>query len=102
MELNKQPTLSLAAEKASLNMKTARKYRDLGKLPSQLSIAEPRSYRTRPDPFVSVWPKAKSLLKVNPGLQAKSLYAYFQLQIISFSDIICNWVFKFVFKVTNE
>jgi len=78
VELNKQPTLSLAAEKASLNVKTARKYRDLGKLPSQLSIAEPRSYRTRPDPFVSVWPKAKSLLKVNPGLEAKSLYAYFQ------------------------
>ena len=36
VELNKQPTLSLAAEKASLNVKTARKYRDLGKLPSQL------------------------------------------------------------------
>ena len=33
-----------------------------------------RDYRTRPDPFAEVWPQLEALLRVNPGLEAKTLF----------------------------
>ena len=56
--------------------KTARRYRTLGKLPSESKIE--RDWRTRPDPFESVWPQVEEQLIVNPGLQAKTLFAWLQ------------------------
>lgn len=46
-------TLAVAAAKAGMDEKTARKYRELGKLPSQ-SRGE-RTWLTRPNPFAEVW-----------------------------------------------
>jgi len=51
--------------------KTARKYRRLGRLPSELGPV-PR-WRTRPDPFVGVWGEIRELLGANAGLEAKTI-----------------------------
>ena len=42
-------TLALAARKTGMDEKTARKYQQVGQLPSEL--ATPRQWRTRLDPF---------------------------------------------------
>ncbi len=66
-----------AADKAGIDAKTARKYRRLGKLPSEVKRME-RDYRTRSDPFAEVWPQLQELLQLNPGLEAKTLFADLQ------------------------
>ncbi len=72
--INKEPTLSVAAAKAGMDEKTARKYRDLGRLPSEIVAAH--NWRTREDPFADVWAEVRAMLEVNPGLQAKTIFAY--------------------------
>ena len=67
----------LAAAKAGMDPKTARKYRRLGKLPSEVKIMD-RDWLTRPDPFVEVWPQIQEQLQLNPGLQANTLFADLQ------------------------
>ena len=47
-----EDTLTVAAAKAGMDEKTARKYRDAGQLPSQLHVEH--TWRTRPDPFEEV------------------------------------------------
>jgi len=64
--------LSLAAMKAGMDAKTARKYRDAERLPSESFI--PRTWRTREDPFQDVWPELRDQLERAPGLQAKTLF----------------------------
>ena len=49
-----EDTLVLAAAKAGMDEKTAGKYRQAGKLPSQLQTEH--TWRTRSDPFDEVWP----------------------------------------------
>ena len=71
-------TLVLAAAKADLDEKTARKYQRSGKLPSQVKV--PHTWRTRPDSFDEVWPELERALERNPGLQAKTLFQYLQRQ----------------------
>src|SRR5262249_57078965 len=66
-----------AALRAGMTPKTARKYRRLGKLPSEVQRME-RDWRTRPDPFTAVWPELEALLEVNPGLEVKTLFAELQ------------------------
>src|SRR5215471_14346507 len=68
-----------AAAKAGLDPKTARKYRRLGKLPSEVRRME-RNYRTRPNPFAAVWPRVEEQLTLNPGLLAKTVFAWLQAQ----------------------
>ena len=77
LESNKQKTKSLAAAKAGMNEKTARKYLKEGKFPSQLKKI--RAYRTHKDVFEGIWPECKSFLETNPGLEGKYLFQYFQL-----------------------
>ncbi len=67
----------LAAVKSGMDPKTARKYRRLGKLPSEVKIMD-RDWLTRPDPFAEVWPELQAQLQVNPGLEAKTLFADLQ------------------------
>src|SRR5882724_574851 len=67
----------VAAAKAGLDPKTARKYRRLGKLPSEVSLMA-RHWRTRPDAFADVWPGLEESLRLNPGLEAKTLFADLQ------------------------
>jgi hypothetical protein len=69
--INQERTVELAAAKAGLSEKTARKYRKLGKLPSQVQAAH--TWRTREDPFEADWPWIEELLEYNQGLEAKTI-----------------------------
>ena len=66
----------VAAAKAGMDAKTARKYLRLGRLPSELPT-KPRE-RTRPDPFEAVWPGLREQLELNAGLEAKTLFEHLQ------------------------
>jgi hypothetical protein len=98
MEANKQKSKSLAAAKAGMDEKTARKYLKLVKLPSQLK--KQRTYHTRQDPFEDIWPKVRTHLELNPGLEATTLFTHFQRQypgkysdgqLRSFQRKVKNW-----------
>jgi Mu transposase, C-terminal domain len=69
--------VSAAALRTDMDEKTARKYRDLGKLPSELE-PWPRTWRTRKDPFADVWEEVREKLEISPGLQANTLFAWLQ------------------------
>lgn len=73
-ELSKSASLSRAALKSGMDPKTARRYRDAGKLPSQM--AAPRTWRTREDPFAEDWPAVVERLELAPELEAKSLFEW--------------------------
>ncbi len=78
--LQQEETLGIAAAKAGMDEKTARKYRDLDMLPSEIKAERHRCWRTREDPFTEIWPEIKTFLESNPGLEAKTLFEYFQRQ----------------------
>ena len=63
---------SAAALSVGMDEKTARKYRGLGRLPSE--IERLRAYRTREDPFAGIWEEVRERLEVCPGLEAKTLF----------------------------
>jgi hypothetical protein len=67
----------LAAIKAGMDPKTARKYRRLGKMPSEVRIMD-RDWLTRADAFAEVWPQIQEQLQLHPGLEAKTLFADLQ------------------------
>jgi hypothetical protein len=71
-EMTKHGRIGLAAMRAGVDRKTARKYVLGGKLPSEL--VEPRDWRTREDPFVEHWPEVEVLLSESPALEAKTLF----------------------------
>ena len=68
--------LSIAAAKAGMDRKTARKWIQSGDLPSQNPYDSSR--RTREDPFADVWDEVTGLLEVNPGLEAKTIFVHLQ------------------------
>jgi Mu transposase-like protein len=67
-------SLGVAASKAGMDEKTARKYRRLGKLPSQ--VKGDRSWRTRADVFKEVWPEVEELLRGEPSIQALTVFEH--------------------------
>ena len=64
--LSKGEKYGVAAAKAGMDAKTARKYRRAGCLPSELR--QPRTWRTRKDPFAEVWDELRGLLEADEGL----------------------------------
>ncbi|MFH1761661.1 MAG: IS21 family transposase [bacterium] len=74
MLVNKEKTKAIAATKAGMDEKTARKYLRLDKLPSQCK--KPHLWRTREDPLEKMWPEAESMLAINSGLQGKTIFDY--------------------------
>src|SRR5450432_37473 len=66
--------LAVAAAKAGMDEKTARKWRRLGHLPSK--PREPRQYRTRLDPFAGVWAEVEQLLQRDASVEAKTIFDY--------------------------
>ncbi len=70
--IKKEKSLAAAAAKSGMDEKTARKYRRLGRLPSEMRT--PHTWRTREDPFAAVWGEIREKLKTNPGLEAKTLF----------------------------
>jgi hypothetical protein len=79
MKLNQQEEkLSHAAAKVNMSENTARKYVRSQRLPSQ---SKPdRTWRTRKDPFEEIWVQVRSMLEMNPGLEAKTLFEWLQRQ----------------------
>ena len=71
-ELSKHGKVGVAAARAGMDPKTAAKYRDVGKFPSELK--QPRSWRTREDPFEEDWPAIAARLAEAPELEAKTLF----------------------------
>ena len=66
----------VAAAKAGMDAKTARKYLRSETLPSER--ARERAWRTRPDPFAEVWEEVSALLEGNAGLEAKTVFEELQ------------------------
>jgi len=67
-----EKTLVIAASKAGMDPKTARKYAGLGKLPSEVKTEH--NWRTRDDPFADVWDDISILLEDNSGFESKTLF----------------------------
>lgn len=65
-----------AALKAGMARSTARKYLSARTLPSEM--VQPRTYRTREDPFDEVWPSVEALLESDAGFQAQTLFDWLQ------------------------
>lgn len=71
-QLRKKKSLRQAAAQAGMSERTARKYRDVGRLPSE--AREEHMWRTRRDPFDDVWDEVRAQLELSSGLQAKTLF----------------------------
>lgn len=76
MKFRRTHTLSKAAMKAGMSTRSARKYIEAGKPPSELK--KPREHKTRENPFEDVWEEVESLLKESPGLRAKTVFHHLQ------------------------
>jgi hypothetical protein len=72
--IQEEQTLATAAAKAGMDEKTARKYRDLKKLPSQTK--RQRTWRTRKDAFEEVWPEVVELPERDEAIEAKTIFEY--------------------------
>jgi hypothetical protein len=73
---NTEKNQEIAASKAGMDPKTARKYLDANRLPSEL--AKERGWRTREDPFSDVWEQIRQQVEENPRLEAKTLFEWLQ------------------------
>ncbi len=77
MKLNKrEKTKSIAASKAGMDEKIARKYLRERQLPSQLK--KQHNWRTREDPFEKEWGEVEKQLGINSGFEAKTLFEKLQ------------------------
>jgi hypothetical protein len=75
---NTEETQEIAASKAGMDVKTARKYLRARRLPSEMRTE--RHWRTRTDLFEKVWPDIQEQFRNNPGLEAKTVFAALQRQ----------------------
>lgn len=66
----------MAAAKAGMDVKTARKYLSDGRLPSEKRPE--RNWRTRKDAFEKVWEEIREQVGTNPGLEAKTIFEALQ------------------------
>lgn len=83
--MQEETTQAVAAAKACMDVKTARKYTRTEKLPSELQAIH--NWRTRENPFKDVWDEVKGMFKTNPGLEVKTVFEALQrLQPGTFSD----------------
>jgi adenylosuccinate synthase len=72
-ERKKGMTQRIAAARAGIGERTARKYERAAALPSQLK--RPHGWKTRTDPFEEDWPWVVSELERDPALQGSTLFA---------------------------
>jgi len=74
--LSKTETKELAAAKAGMDVKTARKYLADGRLPGERKPE--RNWRTRADAFEGVWEEIREQIRTNPGLETKTIFQALQ------------------------
>ena len=70
---HKGATQQVAAAKAGMSERTARRYERAGKVPSELK--RPHPWRTRPNPFEKDWPWVVAQLERDSALQGTTLFA---------------------------
>jgi hypothetical protein len=70
---NTEETQEIAASKAGMDVKTARKYLRARRLPGEMKAE--RHWRTRQDGFAEVWPEIREQLRTIPCLEAKTIFA---------------------------
>jgi hypothetical protein len=68
--------LAASARMTEMSDKTARDYRDDDRLPSERKRV--RDYRTRTDPFATIWPEVQQRLEEEPRLKAHTLFGWLQ------------------------
>lgn len=68
--------LDRAAVVAEMSLPTARKYFRGGRMPSEM--IEPRTWRTRENPFEDLWSEIEATLRQEPRLQAKTIFEELQ------------------------
>jgi hypothetical protein len=94
----KGATQRVAAAKAGMSERTARRYERAGKLPSELK--RPRTWRTRTNPFEEDWPWVVAQLERDPALQGTTLFAllcerhperYQPIQVRTLQRHIAQW-----------
>src|ERR1035437_10133922 len=73
---NREKNQEISASKAGMDTTTARRYRGLERLPSELQTE--RGWRTREDPFGEVWDAVRRQVQESPGLEAKTLFEWLQ------------------------
>ena len=66
-----EKSLGVAAAKAGMDEKTGRRWRRIGRPPSE--TREPRRYRTRKDPFAEGWSKVERMLESDASVEAKTI-----------------------------
>ena len=77
MKLTKtEKTRYVAASKAGMDEKTARKYLHSRILPSQHK--RDHTWRTGKDPFGEAWSEIRDYLEANPNLEGTTLFSYLQ------------------------
>lgn len=98
--LSQGKTLEISAARSGMDEKTARKYRDQDKLPSEIKAGRNREWCTREDPFKEAWDIVVPFLKLNEGIEAKTLFEYLQReapgcfsdgQLRTFQRRVKNW-----------
>ena len=72
-ERAKGKTQEQAAARAGMSVRTARRYEGQGSFPSQ--VQQPRTHRTRANPFAEDWPWISAQLERDDALQATTLFA---------------------------
>ena len=77
-EMSKHGCVGVAAMKAGMDRKTARKCVVAPMLRSEMTVE--RTWRTRPDPFIDVWPEVEQMLVDEPGLETKTVFEALQLK----------------------
>jgi transposase len=73
---NTEKNQEIAAAKAGMDPKTARKYLALNRLPSEGE--KERHWRTREDPFDEVWDQVRQQIEESPDLEGKTLFEWLQ------------------------
>lgn len=98
MKETKKHNRVAAAAKAGMNIKAARKYLRLGKLPDELK--KERTYLTRQCPFANHWQEMTLMMESAPELQATTILTYLiekypehysRRQLRSLQDKLKDW-----------
>ena len=77
-EMSKDGHIGQAAMKAGMDRKTARKYVMAGRLPTEMK--QPRSWRTRLDPFAEDWPLIAEMLAGAPELEGRTVLEVLEIK----------------------
>ncbi|MCP3973460.1 MAG: IS21 family transposase [bacterium] len=73
-EFGKHGKVEVAALRSGMHRETAAKYLKVRKLPSELK--QPRTWRTRHDPFLDDWPLIEEMLTHAPEFEASTLFEW--------------------------